>query len=189
MKVWKGGLLMGGVMLLTSTWAWSEGWEEEHAEHASKMSQSQVTNHATGAIKGYKNECAACHMLYPANLLPARSWQRVMSNLDHHFGENAELDQKDRTSITKYLMGHAADQSRNYFGRRINQSIPKDSVPLRISETRYFLQKHHEIPSRLVSKNPKVGSFSNCIACHSGAERGSFDEDEVVIPGAGRWED
>jgi hypothetical protein len=61
--------------------------------------------------------------------------------------------------------------------------------PPRITQTRYFLRKHDEVPMRLVSGNPKIGSFSNCQACHVGAARGDFDEDDVRIPGVGRWED
>jgi hypothetical protein len=61
--------------------------------------------------------------------------------------------------------------------------------PPRITQTRYFLRKHDEVPMRLVSGNPEIGSFSNCQACHVGAAKGSFDEDDVRIPGVGRWED
>jgi len=191
MKTWKWRMLMGAVLVsastLAATLAWSEGAEEEHREHASEATQSQALMHASGAMKDYKHECSACHMLYPASLLPARSWKHVMSQLDHHFGENAELSPDSRMEITKYLMKHAGDQGRNYFGRRINRSIPKNSAPMRITETGYFLRTHREVPSRDVGPNPKVRSFSNCIACHHGAERDSFDEDEVVIPGVRRF--
>jgi len=189
MKSWAWGVLATGAILSVSTLAWSESWEEEHYEHADKMTQSQSWKPASTAMKDYKKECAACHMLYPANLLPSRSWKHLMSSLENHFGENAELDREDRVSITHYLMNHSSDESRTYFGNRINRSIPENRAPMRISQTGYFLRKHDEIPQRFVRNNPKVGSFSNCIACHSGAEHGSFDEDDVVIPGVGRWED
>jgi len=188
MKRWNISLLIGGIMLSASTLAWSEGWEHESHEHASRIQQSQAAMHPT-ARKDYRNECASCHMLYPANLLPTRSWKHIMSSLEHHFGENAELDQEDTQRITSYLVQHSSDEDRNYFGNRINRSIPKNRATMRISQTRYFLRKHDEIPQRFVSGNKKVGSFSNCIACHHGAEHGSFDEDDVIIPGMRRWED
>ena len=59
----------------------------------------------------------------------------------------------------------------------------------RITETRYFVKEHDEIPARMVADNPDVGSFSNCNACHQGAAEGVYDEDRVKIPGFGRWED
>lgn len=32
-------------------------------------------------------------------------------------------------------------------------------------------------------------SFSNCNACHQGAEAGVYNEHRVRIPGVGRWDD
>ena len=37
-------------------------------------------------------ECAACHMAFPPQMLPARSWEALMGDLANHFGENAQLD-------------------------------------------------------------------------------------------------
>ena len=31
-------------------------------------------------------------------------------------------------------------------------------------------------------KRQSVGSFSNCLACHKGAEQGDFDDDRAAIP-------
>lgn len=59
-----------------------------------------------------------------------------------------------------------------------------------ITKTLYFVRKHDEISyQKMVKNNKKVGSFSNCTACHSKAEKGSFNEHEVKIPGYGQWED
>ena len=60
---------------------------------------------------------------------------------------------------------------------------------MRITETSYFKKEHDEIPPKMVKDNPEVGSFSRCDACHTRAADASFDEDEVRIPGYGRWED
>jgi hypothetical protein len=48
---------------------------------------------------------------------------------------------------------------------------------------------HDEIPKRFVIDNSKVGSFSQCNLCHSNTANGSFNEDEVSIPGVGYWHD
>ncbi len=34
-----------------------------------------------------------------------------------------------------------------------------------------------------------AGLEQSCASCHPGAARGSFEEDEVVVPGLGRWDD
>jgi len=129
----------------------------------------------------WKAECSSCHMLYHPGLLPERSWNKVMSGLDNHFGENASLDAATRDEITKFLALNSADKQDNRRSSRINQSIPANAAPLRISETRYFLSKHDEV-SATTFKRKSIGSASNCIACHKGAEKGNFSESQVRIP-------
>jgi nitrate/TMAO reductase-like tetraheme cytochrome c subunit len=57
---------------------------------------------------------------------------------------------------------------------------PKEA-PLRITETRWFVKKHDEVP-RTTWTRKSVGSAANCAACHRQAEKGLFDEDTVSIP-------
>lgn len=132
----------------------------------------------------YVEECGSCHMAYPAQLLPRASWEKIIAGLEHHFGENAELDATSRREIEDYLVETSASSTNRKLFRNLG-----DQVPLRIIELPYFVRKHDEIPSRYVKGNDKVGSFSQCNACHQKAERGRFDEDDVVIPGFGRWDD
>jgi hypothetical protein len=69
------------------------------------------------------------------------------------------------------------------------RSLGFNDTPIRITELPYFTRKHREVPERMVSGNPDVGSFTQCDACHKDAAKGKFDEDTVVIPGFGRWDD
>ena len=39
-----------------------------------------------------EEECSACHLAFPAAMLPSTSWSRLMSSLESHFGEDASLD-------------------------------------------------------------------------------------------------
>lgn len=135
----------------------------------------------------YTAECGACHMAYPANFLPKASWQLMLGQLEQHFGDNAELDQANKQIISDYLMQHAADSQGPWQNPRILRRL--EGTPLRITETGYFLRKHDEIPQRMVKGNPEVGSFSQCNACHKGAEKGLFNEHTVSVPGYGRWDD
>lgn len=104
-----------------------------------------------------------------------------MTGLDSHFGENATLDAPTRDEIARFLASNSADKSDNRRSSRINQSIPANATPVRISETRYFLSKHDEI-SPTTFKRKSIGSAANCIACHKGAEKGDFSESLVKIP-------
>ncbi|MBL4911382.1 MAG: diheme cytochrome c [Alteromonadaceae bacterium] len=135
----------------------------------------------------YQNECSSCHMAYSPGLLPAKSWQKIMTNLDDHFGDNAELLPESQQNIANYLLKNAADKSNYYRSKSIVRSLRNHKVVDRITQTPYFIRKHHEIPKRYVINNPKVGSFSQCNACHLNAEKSSFNEDEVSIPGVGYW--
>lgn len=195
-------LLTGCLMMSMGTLAWSDSdewygnkWSDEDGKKSgenrgkSEGSWGRTTGVAVVTNKQYQSECSACHFAYQPGFLPERSWVKIMGSLDDHFGDNASLDEASRTSIENYLRGHAADRMPNRFSRSFMRSIREDATPMRISETAYFERKHDEVPARMVKDNPKVRSFSNCAACHTGADKGSFDEDYVRIPGFGSWED
>jgi len=137
----------------------------------------------------YTQECGSCHMAYPPGLLPARSWNKMMTSLDNHFGENAELDATTAAELTRFLADNSADSASGRRSRKISRDLPSESVPLRITELGYFQHEHREIPARLTTANPEVGSLSNCNTCHQKAELGSFSEREIRIPGYGKWDD
>lgn len=128
------------------------------------------------------NECAACHMAYPAGLLPARSWTKMMRELETHFGEDASLSPEETVAITRYLVEHAADSPRaNARSQRIAREIRPGDTPQRFSETPHFRYLHDEVPAG-VWKRAKIASRANCIACHTRADSGSFAEREIRIP-------
>ena len=117
-----------------------------------------------------KAECGSCHIAYPSQLLPASSWRALMTGLDKHFGTDASLDPQTAATITAFLEQNA--------GRKRSFSAAPE---LRISETRWFVHEHDEVPGP-IWKSPKVKSPSNCAACHSNAEQGDFSEHSVHIP-------
>ena len=137
----------------------------------------------------YKEECSACHMAYQPGLLPARSWKKMMGNLEDHFGENAELEGKELKAITGYAVQNAADFSKFKRSVKIMRSLSSRDTPLRITETPYIKRKHRELSKKHVAGNPKVKSLSRCEACHTKADTGSYSEREINVPGFGRWED
>jgi hypothetical protein len=138
--------------------------EEDHDEEGSKY-VSTVTN------AKWKAECGACHVNYPPDLLPAESWRALMSGLDKHFGSDASLDAATASEISGFLEQHAGSEIFSTWGQPV----------LRITETRWFRNKHDEVSQRDWD-NPRVKSPANCTACHAQAERGDFNEDSVRIP-------
>lgn len=180
-----------GLILMTSLVLGDNDKDEENEYKGGKFNRifSKQLDVATVKNTKYKEECGSCHFAYQPGLLPARSWEKMMANLDNHFDENAELDKETQTELTTYLITNAADHADYKRSQRIMGSLSKNDTPLRITETPYFLRKHNEIPRKVIENNPKLSSFSQCAACHVNAEKGSYDEDEVRIPGVGKWED
>lgn len=137
----------------------------------------------------YKNECSACHMAYQAEFLPKRSWKKMMSALDDHFGVDASLDDEDRKKILNYLLENSADSKRVYGEfKEFSESFPKDKILLRISEVPYFKKEHRKISKKYIIQK-EVKSISNCNACHQKADSEDYNERNIVIPNYGKWED
>ncbi len=159
---------------------------DEYEEHDSdEMEYEDGKRHSSAQQNPlYVDECGSCHMAYPAQLLPTASWQKVMQGLEDHFGENAEVDATTRQALENYLFKASSSGSYQKLFRNLG-----NQAPLRITELPYFVHEHDEIPSRFIRANDKVSSLSQCNACHQKAERGQFDEDDVIIPGVGRWDD
>jgi hypothetical protein len=129
----------------------------------------------------WKTECSACHIAYPPSLLPERSWRKMMTGLGSHFGQDASLDAPTAQEITAFLVNNSADRGANKRAKKVLGSLGPNEVPLRISETAWFIRKHDEVSAQ-VWKRPKVGSPANCAACHGGAERGDYSERQIRIP-------
>lgn len=130
----------------------------------------------------WKAECAtSCHGVFHPTLLPADSWKRLMAGLGDHFGENVSLDEKAQKEILGYLVASSAEHSTTEASRKISRSIKKGDSPITITETPYLKRKHAEV-SKDVFKRQSIVSKSNCIACHPGANVGSFEDKDINIP-------
>ena len=118
----------------------------------------------------WKEECGSCHIAYPPRLLPGSAWRELMASLDRHFGTDASIDLKTAKHIAGFLENNA--------GR---ERVSRQSSSLRITDTRWFLHEHDEVPTR-VWNNPRVKTAANCQACHVNASSGDFDEHSVRLP-------
>lgn len=119
-------------------------------------------------------ECGACHMAFQPAFLPARSWEKMMSGLKDHFGENAELNPATAQAITDYLTANAYDK-----GKSRGKELSASEAPLRITETPWFKQKHGKkdrtAPATLKRRGAK--SAADCKACHKEADKGLYEDD------------
>ena len=139
-----------------------------HALHAD--AGSKQFNVADAA---YAQECGSCHVPYPPALLSAPSWRAVMGGLGTHFGTDASLDPAPRAAILAFLEREAGTRDTMAGGRPL----------LRVSETAWFLKEHRkEVPAGVLAR-PEVKSFAHCGACHPLADRGSYLERDIRVPG------
>jgi len=166
------GLLIGLSVVGT---AHADG-DEEHSWWPWGKSEARGGNGGARLVSNapaqVRQECGSCHMVYPAGLLPAASWQHLMANLSQHFGNDASLDAVSSAAIGQYL----SDNAGTY--RRVSGMPPQD----RITQSNWFQRKHNEEISAATWSRPSIGSRSNCVACHAGAEQGNFNEHSVRIP-------
>jgi len=146
------------------------------SEHDGKRHLKPVDNPT------YKEICGDCHFSYQPALLPSGSWERILAGLADHFGEEIEIDQESKTIIAEYLKANSAEYSSAKPAAKIMRSL-RGQTPMKITDIPYIRHKHEDddIPADAFQRK-SVGSMSNCIACHTTAENGIYDEDHVVIP-------
>lgn len=115
----------------------------------------------------YANTCGSCHIAYPAWLLPATSWSKIMSNLGDHFGAEVTVSAEDSAIVESWLKEQAAGSGASRRGDKVARRLSGQS-PLRVTETPWFVHKHRKIRD---SKN-----FADCGSCHKGATQGIYSD-------------
>lgn len=133
---------------------------------------SEGRNMPQRVLPAYQQECAACHVAYPPGVLPGVSWQRIMNGLQHHYGTDASLDEASVKQINAWLQANAGTY------KRVERTPPPED---RITRSPWFERKHRNLDAA-VWKTPSIKSAANCAACHSGADQGRFDDDNLRWP-------
>jgi hypothetical protein len=105
----------------------------------------------------------------------------MMAEQDKHFGTDLALDAPTTSAVLAFLVANAAEGQATEAAYKIGKSIPPDAAPQRITETPYWIRKHREI-SAADWANPLVKRKTNCAACHSDADAGTFEDGAMEIP-------
>jgi cytochrome b len=129
----------------------------------------------------WRNECGSCHLAFHPSLLPSRSWKRIMAEQQQHFGADLGLDAPTSAALLAFLSENSADRHQTEPASKIDRSLKIESVPLRITETPYWLKKHSDIAAT-AWQLPQVKSKANCAACHLDAEAGTFEDAAMRLP-------
>lgn len=144
--------------------------------HGGRRARSAAESLDPQARALYRKECGACHLDFPPSMLPAASHRRVMADLEHHFGQNAELDAEARARLERWLVENSADA-----GAGRGASGKAESAPSRITQLPWFARKHRPIAAQVVAR-PSIRSIAHCAACHPGAADWDFEDDRAKIP-------
>lgn len=178
---------IGCVLLMTVFLLSLAGVAEANGKHHRKRSHYNGNERNSEKLapvvnQAYREQCGGCHFAYQPGLLPAGSWQKIMAGLKEHFGEDLGLSPEENKALTTYLTGNAADASNCKISQKIMKSLA-GQTPVRISQVPYIIHKHQDddIPADAFSRK-SVGSLGNCVACHTRAEQGDYDDDYVRIP-------
>ena len=169
-----------------------DGYDDDDHEGRSIFSRwtgSKSMTYSSQESKLYEEECGSCHFPFQPGFLPTDSWQSLMSGLEDHFEENAELSDETAQRISRFLSDNAADRSGREISRKMMWSLRNRPSPIRITETAFFQHEHDEIPPSFLKQQEQPLSFTNCDSCHTRALQGSYREREIRIPGIGRWDD
>ena len=127
----------------------------------------------------YSDQCGACHIAYPPSLAPASTWNGILADLQHHFGEDATLSAEQVAHIRAYLDANAAGHWDTYPAHLMRTPAPGGS--LRLTDTAGWRRMHRGIPAAVFHSKP-VYRASACDACHSDAATGRFAPQDIAIP-------
>lgn len=150
------------------------GWTAISANALPAWGVRQVT-----ANSAWQKECGDCHMAFHPTLLPATSWQGIMTSLDDHFGEDASLPASTAAAISDYLRANSAETS-DSLAANVFRKV-SETRPLEITQAPFWLRRHEHV-SEATFKAAPVNSRQNCAACHGDATAGTFAPQSISIP-------
>jgi len=170
-------LLLLGAVALGTTPLWADDDNHEHK----KFTVGQGDPHNLKPVDNeiYQAECGSCHLAYQPGLLNRDSWKALMSDLAHHFGDDATLEPEAQNQVEAYLSENAADAIQGFYVKKAAAEAGKPL--LRFSESSYFKREHHGIKPQVLAR-PAIRSWAHCEACHKAADRGVYEEDYTKIP-------
>lgn len=125
----------------------------------------------------FVKECASCHTLYPPNLLPKKSWELIMSDLENHFGDDATIPEDSNKEILAFLLKNSAETSTMESSFKFLNSIKNQDI-IAMTKTTFWEKTHKEIPKEMFDYK-EIKSKANCKACHSDIEKGLIEDENI----------
>ncbi|MCB1760001.1 MAG: hypothetical protein KDI68_09530 [Gammaproteobacteria bacterium] len=131
----------------------------------SRLITGATSSETVSAGGTYAKQCGSCHIAYRPQLLPAVSWERVMSGSNDHFGVRVEITPKQAAAIRNYLLDNGAGRAPDPLAARIMEAQGTTQWPLRLTQMVYFRQRHSQESST---------ELYRCEQCHPRAAEGDY---------------
>ena len=113
----------------------------------------------------------------PPTLLPKKSWEVMMSDLENHFGDDASIDDESNKNILAYLVKNSAETSSMESSWNFLNSIGDKDI-IAMSDTIFWKETHKDIPKELYN-HKNIKNKANCKACHSDIEKGLIEDENI----------
>ena len=140
----------------------------------SKMSKQWHESQRPGVspvkFQPYTENCGSCHFPYQPGLLPTTSWEKVMSNIDNHFGETLNLSSAESRAMTQYLLNNSAGHFNDDISINTLLSLKYDPIVMRVTQTPYFIKTHSQL-----GEADKMKDIGQCNSCHKQAAQGLYN--------------
>jgi cytochrome b len=150
--------------------AWYLHWHVP-AEVAKRIA-SEETEEKTIAATAWSKECSSCHLAYSPALLPVRSWDRILAEQEHHFGEDLGLSPK-----TIEQLASAARQTAPTWATYmlVSSAARLDAPAIRVSDLPAWKHLHRNVePFLFSSKTASSSGAHDCERCHDDALSAAF---------------
>ncbi|MCK5667204.1 MAG: hypothetical protein KAI17_27145 [Thiotrichaceae bacterium] len=135
---------------------------------------SSNTGISTVKFAQYNDLCGHCHFPYQPGLLPGISWEKMMNNPDKHFSQSLEMTDVEIRTMRRYLLNNSAGHVNDRISNEILQSFSYEPIPIRITQTPFFLHKHQ--------KQANIKNMGQCDSCHQDARQGAYHKDKISMP-------
>ena len=125
-------------------------------------------------LQQYNDLCGSCHFPYQPGLLPGVSWEKIMNSLNSHFGQPVKMTDVETRTMWRYLLDNSAGHVNDEISDQILQSMKYDPVPVRITRTPFFIDRHNQ--------KGEIENIGQCDRCHQDAQQGAYNSEKIYIP-------
>ncbi|MEO1619584.1 MAG: diheme cytochrome C [Cyanobacteria bacterium J06632_3] len=104
----------------------------------------------------YLESCATCHVALPPAVLPADTWQALLTDTAHYGLILPELPPFNQQLVLNYLLTYS------------RRHRPGNALPYRLKDSRYFDALHPNVDL------PQPLNLRSCVSCHQGASAQNY---------------